>query len=178
MADVTATSAALPSYQYRLDDAYVRTAVARMQSFPRSLRELPSPKVLVASLLVVGIAAAYWIAGAWLEPLVLVSALVGFHVVLRRRAPLVFRSSPQYGAVLHCTLTTSGLHTWHPTAEGTTFWNFYARARGFQDGILLFPAGGGAVWLPDSALVQGTREQAEILLAANLPGFESRHNGG
>jgi hypothetical protein len=172
-AELLAAADTLPTWQYRVDDEYVRTATARMPTLRHPLRGIPRPKLVLGGIVLALVVAIYLAFGSWWEPLVLAALVGGFVWYVQRGTPLVIRSSPQYGVIVHCTLTPSGVHTWHPTAEGTTYWSFYSGARAFPDGIMLYPQGGGGVWLPDATLIQGSRAQAEEMLGTHLTEFEN-----
>jgi hypothetical protein len=53
-------------------------------------------------------------------------------------------------------------------------WSAYERAVPLPDGILLYRAAEGVQWLPDAALVEGSRDDVEQLFRAHLPSGVSR----
>lgn len=59
-----------------------------------------------------------------------------------------------------------------PRSEWSAFaapWSAYERAVPLPDGILLYRAAEDVDWLPDAALVEGSRDDVEQLVRAHLP---------
>ena len=81
------------------------------------------------------------------------------------RVRFMMRSS--FGTEADLLLSTGGVTISQKSLNGTYSWTTYARAVRFDDGIMLLKTG-AIRWLPDSALVSGTIEDAMRLVSAHL----------
>ena len=81
------------------------------------------------------------------------------------RVRYMMRSS--FGTEADLLLSPEGVTISQKSLNGTYGWTTYARAARFRDGIMLVKTG-AIRWLPDSALVSGTVEDAMRLVSAHL----------
>ena len=75
---------------------------------------------------------------------------------------------PSFGTDADLVLSAAGVTISQMSLNGTYPWTTYTRAVRFDDGVMLLKRG-AIRWLPDSALVSGTVEDALQLLRAHLP---------
>jgi hypothetical protein len=153
-------------YKYRADAAYYRTVIERYYGQRTFLFRLPMQYGIV-SLAIVGAFLGFkslWTRTAVgigiLVVVVLMAALVALTKtsILRR-----FKRRADFGAettvkVSKEAIVSSGRH-----AEGEWGWQAYPRSVRYPDGILLMRRG-VIRWLPDSALQEGTMEEATALV--------------
>jgi len=83
-----------------------------------------------------------------------------------------FRKSPYHNDRIRLTLSTEGLTAKGAKSESRWDWAAVTAARRLDDGFLLFQGPGVFNWLPTSALVVGSVEEADGLIQANVVDYK------
>ncbi|GMV90306.1 MAG: hypothetical protein KJ060_21270 [Candidatus Hydrogenedentes bacterium] len=105
-------------------------------------------------------------------PMLIVLALLVFapqldQLLMRRR----LRKSPGLNDRYRIEISDSGLRATGPKSESTVAWAAFTAARRVQDGILLYQGPNVFNWLPSDALVEGTLEDAEVIIRRNISDY-------
>jgi hypothetical protein len=90
-----------------------------------------------------------------------------FYLRLHFQLPalLKLRKSREFGKEVTIALSEAGLEASGSNGHSVVKWNAYPRSVRYSDGILL-ARGGSIRWLPDSALEEGSIEEAIALVRA------------
>jgi hypothetical protein len=150
------------NYSFREDPAYVRTVIDRYY------RQLPFLFRLPVQFGILGLVLGAWC--AWtIDPLsgVLIGTFVFVIGLLATRVGLLmrFKRRADFGQDVAVTISDEGVEAKGLHVQGTWQWAAYPRSVRFSDGILLLRAG-VIRWLPDSAIREGTAEEAVSLVGS------------
>jgi hypothetical protein len=157
-------------YQYLFDAAYCRTVISRFYRQRPFYLQLHYQFAAIALLIVVA-----WFStqasparvsrAPFIALCVTAVVIVGFIFLVRFAIMLKLRKSREFGKQVTIALSDEGLEASGSNGRSTVKWSAYPRSVRYSDGILL--ARGGAIrWLPDSALEEGTVQDAVALVRA------------
>ena len=159
-----------PEYQIDVTDAFFMEVLRRRRRDSRFrwlrvlLKVLAGTVVLVAC--VSSLLRGWWGMAIFWGALVVLLMFV-HHVdlwVARRR----FRLSPMRGERVRLYIEADGLRSESPKHQSMLMWSRFTHAKIFHDGIELHMEPGLAQWLPDTAIVAGTRAEIESLIPNRL----------
>ena len=84
-----------------------------------------------------------------------------------------FRKSPYHNERVRIQLSPDGLLVQCTKSTSQLGWTVFTGARRFEEGFLLFQGPGAFNWLPVNSMTEGTLEQAEELIRANVSDYKS-----
>jgi hypothetical protein len=153
-------------YKYRADAAYYRTVIDRYYGQRTFLLRLPMQYGIVSLATVgafLGFKGLSTLTAVGIGILVIVVSTAGL-VALRKISVLWrFKRRADFGAETTVTVSKAAIVSGGRHAEGKWGWQAYPRSVRYPDGILLVRRG-VVRWLPDSALQEGTRDDATALV--------------
>ena len=157
-------------YQYLFDAAYCKTVIARFYRQRPFYLRLHYQFAAIALLIVLAwfstqASPAHASRTTFIALCVTGALILGFIFLVRFAIMLKLRKSREFGKQVTVTLSDEGLDASGSNGRSAIKWSAYPRAVRYTDGILL--ARGGAIrWLPDSALQEGTAQEATALIRA------------
>lgn len=157
-------------YHWLYDADYYATVMERYYTQAPRLRRPSTQYALLWLAAVVFCALVYRISPEKLVIGALVGGAVGIPVltaITRLGIKVRYKVRPSFGTEADLFLSTAGVTISQKSLNGTYPWTTYARAVRYGDGIMLLK-NGAIRWLPDSALVSGTIEDAMRLVSAHL----------
>jgi hypothetical protein len=89
------------------------------------------------------------------------------YFIIRRR----WKRVPQFNEEMKVEMSGTQISSSSAKAAGTSAWSNYVKATQHRDGVMLYNAPWNYFWLPDSALVKGTSEQARELIRSAIPQY-------
>lgn len=98
--------------------------------------------------------------------------LVLSHRIDERQIARRFRKSPHRDDRIRFCLSAAGITITGAKSNGQANWAAFTAARRLDDGFLLFQGPEFFSWLPFKAVVEGTTEEAEELIRANVPDYK------
>lgn len=154
-------------HRFVYDEAYAVTADRYVQRTARSswiLRWLGIPLFLV--IVVTSVAMREWKFAA-------VAALVAFFQLLakplhRRAVSRAARTQPTFGREIDQRWSDAGSDVRSHVGASTSSWASFTKAVLFEEGVVLFEGPSLARWLPDAALVGGSRAEFEALVRRHV----------
>ena len=156
----------LVEYNITFDDAFIVEMVRRYRQVHkwRSLRL--ALKWLAGAFLAFAVVSSlvqqWWgVAAMWAVALgvLVASPRIDYWLAKRR-----WRKSPSRGEKVHMSLGPGGVHSIGRTHDSQLAWTAFSQAVSLPDGMLLYQGPHLFQWLPDSALIAGTREEVEAIL--------------
>ncbi len=93
------------------------------------------------------------------------AAILGFMFLVRFAIMFKLRKSREFGKEVTIALSEEGLEASGSNGRSSVKWSAYPRSVRYSDGILL-TRGGAIRWLPDSALEEGTVQEAIAVIRA------------
>jgi hypothetical protein len=157
-------------YQYLFDATYCRAVIARFYRQRPFYLRLHYQFAAIALLILLAWfstqASPARASRATFIALCVAGALIlGFMFLVRFAIMLKLRKSREFGKQVTVALSDEGLEASGSNGRSSIKWSAYPRSVRYSDGILL--ARGGAIrWLPDSALEEGTVQEALALVRA------------
>jgi hypothetical protein len=157
------------TYKFRIDANYYRDLIGRYYQQRPFIFRLQVQFGCIALVLMVFMALAFGtptvstVAGA-----AVIAALVYFGgiSVIRWGIFQRFRYRADFGSEVTINMSDTGLNAVGLHAKGEWAWAAYPSAARFSDGVMLLRPG-VIRWLPDSALIAGTRDEATALVSVN-----------
>ncbi len=83
------------------------------------------------------------------------------------------RNSPYWGDHAQIRLSPEGFAFNSKPANAQLTWTAFTAAHRFSDGLLLTQGPGLYNWLPHSAIIEGTAEDAELLIRSNIAKYKA-----
>jgi hypothetical protein len=158
-------------YQIAFDDSFFVAMLRRYREVHAWRRTRVVVKVLLILFLVVCVAGSlaqkWWgMAGFWAAVigLLLASPRIDYWIAKRR-----FRLSPFRDESIRLSMGPDGVHSVSSSHDQRMAWRAYTKAYKLDDGILLLMGPHLFQWLPDAAMVAGTRADADALIRGIAP---------
>jgi len=158
-------------YSIPLTDEHIVETYAQHRTQQRALLWLAWPMKIICALgllalLALGVfAEIYFLIGFAVFFLALLAIGPRFDYWLMRRR---WRQHPQFNESLRVEAADGGLTFVTPKTSGTANWSAYTGAVSRPHGVLLYSTKWNYLWLPDSAIVEGTPEEFRKLLRSKL----------
>lgn len=157
-------------YHWLYDADYYSTVMERYYTQAPRLRRPATQYALLWLAAVVFCALVHRISPVKLIFGALVAGAIGIPVLTaltRLGIKIRYKVRPSFGTEADLLLSTAGVTISQKSLNGTYAWTTYSRAVRFGDGMMLLKTG-AIRWLPDSAVVSGTIEDAMRLVSAHL----------
>jgi hypothetical protein len=158
-------------YSITLTDKHIVEMYAQHRTQQKALLWLAWPMKIICAfgllaLLALGVfAEIYFLIGFAAFFLALLAIGPRFDYWLMRRR---WRRHPQFNESLRVEATDAGLTFATPKTSGTADWSAYTSAVSRPLGVLLYSTKWDYLWLPDSAIVEGTTVELRDLLRSKL----------